>query len=222
MLNTSCCVFSVLYYALCFRVCLQNISQGEMLLPSVHALYAWCSCCARYCEPGQWKVPPPSRQLGNLAAMCSFDQLIFDTFDILKTDILPSNTFCSKWHCESVLEWLAFIRMDLKFRLGLSRKPSLLRAGTNVSSPAGRPTIITSHQPTSPSQSPSPIITIHHHSSTIINHQHPSSTIITSHQPMTPPSVSTQSQTELSTSKRRPTSSTKTNSVFYWLVNGHV
>ena len=133
-------------------------------------------------DPGQWTVPPPSRQLGNLAAMCSFDQLIFDTFDILKTAILPSNTFCSKWHCESVPGWLAFIRMDLKFRLGLSRKPSLLRAGTNVSSPAGRPTIITSHQPTSPSQSPSqspsPIITIHHHSSTINIHHQPSSPLI--------------------------------------------
>ena len=129
-------------------------------------------------DPGQWTVPPPSRQLGNLAALCSFDQLTFDTLDILKTAILPSNTFCSKWHCESVLEWLAFIRMDLKFRLGLSRKPSLLRAGTNVSSPAGRPTIITSHQPTSPSQSPSPIITIHHHSSTINIHHQPSSPLI--------------------------------------------
>ena len=61
-------------------------------------------------------------------------------------------------------------------------------------------------------------ITSHHHPSPspiITKHQHPSSTIITSHQPMTPPSVSTQSQTELSTSKRRPTSSTKTNSVFF-------
>ena len=45
-------------------------------------------------DPGQWTVPPPSRQLGNLAALCSFDhQPIFDTFDILKTDIPPSNTF---------------------------------------------------------------------------------------------------------------------------------
>ena len=44
-------------------------------------------------DPGQWTVPPPSRQLGNLAALCSFDQQIFDTLDILKTAILPSNTF---------------------------------------------------------------------------------------------------------------------------------
>ena len=32
-------------------------------------------------DPGQWTVPPPSRQLGNLAALCSFDQLTFDTLD---------------------------------------------------------------------------------------------------------------------------------------------
>ena len=45
-------------------------------------------------DPGHRTVPPPSRQLGNLAALCSFDhQLIFDTLVILKTAILPSNTF---------------------------------------------------------------------------------------------------------------------------------
>ena len=40
-------------------------------------------------DPGQWTVPPPSRQLGNLAALCSFDQLTFDTLDILKTAMIP-------------------------------------------------------------------------------------------------------------------------------------
>ena len=96
MLNTSCCVFSVLYYALCFRVCLQNISQGETLLPSVHLLcmldvLVVLGIASRVCksDPGQWTVPPPSRQLGNLAALCSFDQLTFDTLDILKTAMIP-------------------------------------------------------------------------------------------------------------------------------------
>ena len=72
-----------------------------MLLPSVHLLcmldvLVVLGIASRVCksDPGQWKVPPPSRQLGNLAALRSFDyQLIFDTFDILKTAILPSNTF---------------------------------------------------------------------------------------------------------------------------------
>ena len=40
-------------------------------------------------DPGQWTVPPPSRQLGNLAALCSFDQLIFNTLDISKTAMIP-------------------------------------------------------------------------------------------------------------------------------------
>ena len=83
-----------------FQGLFQNISQGEMLLPSVHMLcmldvLVVLGIASRVCksDPGQWTVPPPSRQLGNLAALCSFDQLTFDTLDVLKTDIPPSNTF---------------------------------------------------------------------------------------------------------------------------------
>ena len=67
-----------------------------MLLPSVHMLcmldvLVVLGIASRVCksDPGQWTVPPPSRQLGNLAALCSFDQLTFDTLDILKTAMIP-------------------------------------------------------------------------------------------------------------------------------------
>ena len=195
----------------------------------MYALYAWCSCCAWYCEPGlqkwPWTVDGPTSitPAGKLGSTVQF---------------WSSTNFWHFWYLENWHSSIKHILIEVALPVG-PRMVGFHQDGLEiparpiseaVPAESWHQRLISSwetnhHHLSSANITITITITSHHHPSPspiITKHQHPSSTIITSHQPMTPPSVSTQSQTELSTSKRRPTSSTKTNSVFYWLVNGHV